>query len=555
MNGIRNFSKKTLLVLLVPTVVITSTGMASKQFEISKQIDIFISMFEELHTYYVDEINTSQLFETGIEAMLESLDPYTKYISASEVEDYKVMTTGEYGGIGAVISKEGAHILIVEPHEGYPAHQADLRAGDILLKVDDKSIKGKGTNEVSELLKGEPDTKVDVTIERPGFNDTLHKTLTRKNIEMPNVPYAGMIEDENVGYIRFNNFRKNASEEVKEEILNLKKRDSLRGLILDLRGNPGGILNEAVKTVSWFVNKGQLVVKTKGKVDEWNKTYKTYTAPVDKNIPLTVLVDGESASASEIVSGTMQDLDRGVVVGKQTYGKGLVQQAKSLPYNAKLKLTIAEYYIPSGRGIQARNYSQSNRSPEEIPDSSEIKFETKNGRTVHDGDGITPDVKVDPEDRPKIIKSLLNKRLIFDYATLYRNNHDTIPSPNEFKFTDEMYKDFVKFLNDREYEYTTNTEKKIKQLVSTSKDENYYAGINNNIDQLKENLKKHKQNDLELYKNEIQALIEKEIISRYYYQAGRIEASLENDEYVQKGLDVLTDSDRYYNILNIEPRN
>ncbi|PSR05753.1 MAG: peptidase S41, partial [Bacteroidetes bacterium SW_10_40_5] len=258
MNGIIRFSKKALLVLLIPTVVIASTGMASKQFEISKQIDIFISMFEELHTYYVDEINTSQLFETGIKAMLESLDPYTNYISASEVENYKVMTTGEYGGIGAVISKEGAHILIVEPHKGYPAHQADMRAGDILLKVDDKSIKGKGTNEVSQLLKGEPDTEVDITIERPGVNDTLHKTLTRKNIEMPNVPYAGMIEDENVGYIRFSNFRKNASEEVKEELLNLKKRDSLRGLILDLRGNPGGILNEAVKTASWFVNKGQL---------------------------------------------------------------------------------------------------------------------------------------------------------------------------------------------------------------------------------------------------------------------------------------------------------
>lgn len=523
----------------------------SEKFEISKQVEIFVSIFKKLHTYYVDEINTTDLMQTGIKAMLEELDPYTNYISESDIEDYRMQTTGQYGGIGAVISKKESFIQIIEPHKGFPAYKADIRAGDIIKKVGDKSVEGKSTNEVSQLLKGQPGTDVTVTIERPGKDSLMVKNLTREEVQMPNVTYSGTLNGENIGYIKFENFRQNASQEVKKAFQNLKdENDNLEGLILDLRGNPGGILQEAVKTVGLFVEKGKLVVSTKGKIDDWNKKYKTKNAPVDKNMPVTVLVNGSSASASEIVSGALQDYDRGVVVGQQSYGKGLVQQAKSLPYNSKLKLTIAKYYIPSGRCIQARDYS--NNEAEEVKDSSEIAFETENGRKVYDAKGITPDVKVNSKDYPKVIENLFRQRHIFDFATLYRNRHDTIPAPKEFEISEEDYQEFKAYLENQDYQYVTQTEKKLDQLKEAADDEKYLNYVEDEIAALKQDLMNHKENDLELHKDEITQILKEEIVKRYYYREGQIRVSLSNDNYVQEAKKVLEDAKRYDDILHVK---
>lgn len=543
-----------LLFLVLGSFVIGGWRYASNNFEVSKNVEIYVSLLKKLHNFYVDEINTSELVKTGINAMLKDLDPYTSFISESEIEDYRMQTTGEYGGIGAIIGKQGEFIQIREPYEGFPAFKADVRAGDLLKKVDDESIKGKSTNQVSQILKGQPGTDVNITIERPGVDKTLTKTLTRQKVKMPNVTYSGIIKGENMGYIKYKSFRQNSSQEVKKALQKLKeKRDTLSGLVLDLRNNPGGILKEAVKTVGLFVEKGELVVKTKGKIDQWNKEYNTTSAPVDKKLPLTVLVNGNSASASEIVSGSVQDYDRGVVVGQQTYGKGLVQQAKNLPYNSKIKLTIAKYYIPSGRCIQARDISGKNE--EEIADSSQIAFETQNGRTVYDADGITPDVKASAKDYPKIIQNLIREQHHFDFATLYRNRHDSIAPPDEFKITDKIYNEFKAYLEDQDYQYQTKTEKKLTALKESAKNENYYEAIDEDMEALKSSLEANKESDLKTYREDISELLESEIVMRYYHQDGRIEASLDDDRYVKKAVEILNDPERYHSILQVDPKN
>lgn len=547
-SKIKKLGLVSLLLITVSSFVIGGWRYTNDKFAISKNVEIFVSMLKKLDTYYVDDINTSELVKTGIKAMLKDLDPYTNYISESEIEDYRMQTTGQYGGIGAIISKRREYTQIVEPYEGFPAFKADLRAGDILKKVDGKSIKGKNTNEVSQILKGQPGTDVKVTIERPGKNKKMTKKLTRQKVKMPNVTYSGLIKGENIGYIRYKSFRQNSSQEVKKALKDIQeKSDNLSGLILDLRGNPGGILKEAVRTVGLFIDKGKLVVKTKGKIEQWNKEYKTQSSPIARDLPVTILVNGSSASASEIVAGAMQDYDRGVVIGKQTYGKGLVQQAKNLPYNSKIKLTIAEYYIPSGRCIQARDISGKNE--EKIADSSKMAFETANGRTVYDADGIAPDIKVTPRDYPEIISNLVKERHHFDFATLFRNRHESIASPSEFKITDKIYEDFKKYLTKEDYEYQTKTEKKIVALKKNAKKENYYDAIKEDINELKSNLKANKANDLETYQEEISKLLEEEIVMRYYHQDGRIEASLDDDKFVNKAINMLNDNDRYYDIL------
>ncbi len=555
MNGkIRKFGLISLLLITISSFVIGGWRYTNDKFELSKNVEIFVSMLKKLNTYYVDDINTNELMKTGIKAMLKDLDPYTNYIPESKIEDYRMQTTGQYGGIGAVISKRHNYTQIVEPYEGFPAYKADLRAGDIIKKVDGKSIKGKNTNEVSQILKGQPGTEVKVTIDRPGEDEKMTKKLTRQKVKMPNVTYSGVLEDKDIGYIRYKSFRQNSSEEVKKALEDIQeKSEDLSGLILDLRGNPGGILKEAVKTVGLFIEKGKLVVKTKGKIDQWNKEYNTRNSPVAKKLPVTVLVNGSSASASEIVSGAMQDYDRGVVIGQQTYGKGLVQQAKNLPYNSKIKLTIAEYYIPSGRCIQARDIS--GKDEKEIADSSKIAFETANGRTVYDADGITPDLKVNPKDYPKIISNLIEERHHFDFATLYRNRHDSIASPSEFEITDKIYDEFKTYLKKQDYQYQTKTEKKIVALKKKAKEENYYGAIKNDINKLKSNLEANKANDLETYQKEISKLLEEEIVMRYYHQDGRIEASLDNDKFVNKAVKILEDKNRYYDILKQAPQN
>lgn len=556
MKKVKKYFVRLSVVLLLVGLGSGIYGVSRDYFEISKQVEVFTSLFKKLHTYYVDEINTAKLMRKSIDAMLKSLDPYTVFISESEIEDYRVMTTGEYGGIGAVISKKGPHIQIVEPYEDYPAYEADLRAGDILLEVDGKSVEGKSTQEVSQLLKGQPGTNVNVLIRRPGVDEKMEKSLIRKEVHMPNVPYYGTLEEEkDIGYIRFSSFRQNSSEEVKEALKKLIDEKGIKGVVLDLRGNPGGILNEAVKTVALFVKRGELVVRTKGKVEDWNKEYHTYTSSVDKKIPLVVLVNGHSASASEIVSGAVQDLDRGVVVGRQTFGKGLVQQAKSLPYNAKIKMTIAKYYIPSGRCIQAIDYSNRNENGKtnHVPDSLKRKFKTRHGRAVYDGDGIAPDIKVKEEKPSEIAKSLLAKQLVFDYATFYRNSHDSIAPPADFELSDQEYQEFTAYLKENNYHYTTGTEKELENFKKIASKEQYFAAVENEYAKLKQELEEHKANDLQKYREELKDILEEEIVGRYYYQKGRIKESLEGDPYVEAGVKILKNKEKYYDILKIKP--
>ncbi len=548
-----------ILGLLIVTLVSVAGGSyayMSKNFEISKQVEIFVTLFKKLHNYYVDDINTSNLMKTGIDAMLDELDPYTKYIPESKIENYRMQTTGQYGGIGAVISQKGNYVQIVEPYQGFPADEADLRAGDIIREVDGKSVKGKNTNQVSELLKGQPGTNVKVTIKRPAAGDQkMAKSLKRQKVEMPNITYSGVVEDENVGYIKYKSFRKNSSEELRSALKSVKEKanDTLSGLILDLRGNPGGILKEAVKSVSWFIDQNELVVKTKGQIDRWNKEYRTTTGPVDTDIPMTVLVDTNSASASEIVAGALQDYDRAVVVGQQTYGKGLVQQAKDLPYNSKVKLTIAKYYIPSGRCIQARDYS--NGEAKRKADSAMMTFETENGRKVHDGDGITPDVKASSKDYPKAVRNLLKEGPLFSFANQYRNKHDSIPEPGRFEITDKLYASFTSYLEEQDYEYETQTENKLTALKNKAKKEQYYQDLSETIETLENKVEANKADDLQVHRPDIEKLLEERIVSRYYHRSGRIKASLDNDNYVQKSLKLLKNPRRYREILNIQQKN
>ena len=405
-------------------------------FEISKNLDIFASVYREVNTYYVDEVDAGKLMKRGIDEMLNSLDPYTNFFSESEVEDFRFQVTGLYGGIGAQIGNKGDYVVVTDPYENYPAQKEDLRAGDIIIDIDGKSTKGKNTSEISKLLKGQAGTKVKLTIKREDEGE-LTKTLTRQEIHINNVPYFGMVND-NTGYIRLATFTNDAGKEVKDALVELKKNPSLKSVILDVRGNPGGLLHEAVNIVNVFIPQGQEVVSTKGKVKEWEKSYKTLNPPVDIEIPLVVLTNRSSASASEIVSGSIQDLDRGVVIGLKTFGKGLVQSTRPLSYNTQVKITTAKYYTPSGRCIQALNYSHRNEdgSVGAVPDSLKKEFKTKNGRKVFDGGGVDPEIFVVHTPYSKLAESLISKQLIFDFATTYRTKHDKIISSKEFHISE-----------------------------------------------------------------------------------------------------------------------
>lgn len=523
---------------------------ADNYFEISKNLEIMSAVVKDVNTYYVDDVDPSKLLHTGIDAMLKSLDPYTDYYSESEVEDYRFMTTGQYGGVGSTISKRGDDIMIMEPYEGWPAQKADLRAGDVILEIDGKSVKGKTTDDVSKMLKGQPNTEVKLLVKRDGVDKPFEKTLVRQEIKVKNVPYYGMIND-HIGYIKFIGFRQEAGSEVRDAVTNLKKNNpGLTGIVFDLRDNPGGLLDEAIKTVNIFTDKGQLVVSTKGKLEEWNKQYRTEDEPVDTKIPIVALVDGGSASAAEIVTGSLQDLDRAVIVGSNSYGKGLVQTTRPLPYNTQMKITTSKYYIPSGRCIQAIDYSKGEEGKGvRMADSLKRAFKTKDGRTVYDGTGIRPDVPVARKKYPDIVGSLAEKRLSFDYATKYRAAHPTIPAANKFKLSDADYQDFLTFLKDKSYEYKTSTEEDLKKLEASAKDEEYLNAIKADLDDVEKKLKADKQEDVTKHKDDIKEILEDEIASRYYYQAGRIQASFDDDKDIQEAVKIINDPTRYHNIL------
>ncbi len=546
----RGMTVRGMMIIIILSGSMLFMSSSSDDFNLVKSLDIYVNLFKELNLFYVDETNPEELVESSIRGMLKELDPYTTYIPESESENFKFMTTGQYGGIGSLIRPGGEYAIIAEPYEGFPAVESGLRAGDTILSIDGKSIRNMAVSDVSELLKGQPGTDVKLLIRRFGRTKPLEKVLTRERITIKNVPYFGMIDDHN-GYIRLTNFTTDAARETKEALLELKKNPGFNALILDLRGNPGGLLIEAVDVAGLFVNKGQEIVSTKGRMKQWDQTYTTRYTAVDTTVPLAVLVNRGSASASEIVAGSLQDLDRAVIVGQRTYGKGLVQTTRELSYNTRLKVTTAKYYIPSGRCIQALDYSNRNEdgSVGTIPDSLISEFSTRNGRKVYDGGGILPDFKMPPESLSQLAVSLYSQNIIFNYATRFAAVHDSLSPISEFAISDEIYSGFKTFVTSGNFSYQTKSEENLNELIKTAKEEKYYDLARDGFDELKEKLAHNNNKDLNHFQDEIKRLLKEEIASRYYYQKGRIQAMLENDPELEKAREVLDRPDLYMTTL------
>jgi carboxyl-terminal processing protease len=543
--------KHLFLAIGLSTISIVSISFVENHFEIAKNLDIFTTLYKELNTFYVDETNAGDLMKKSIDEMLKSLDPYTKYIPESEMEDFRFQTTGQYGGIGAMITQIEDYVIISEPYENFPAQKSGLMAGDKILEINGVSAKGKTTQEVSKVLKGQPNTSVTLLIERSNLENPFEVSFNREQVSVASVPYSEYIKD-GIAYIRLRSFTRNCTNDLKNAIIELKKEKDLKGLILDLRSNPGGLLNESVGIVNLFVEKGEEVVSTKGKIKSWDKSYFATSNPIDTKLPLVVLINSSSASASEIVSGAIQDLDRGVVIGQRSYGKGLVQQTRKLSYNSQLKLTVAKYYIPSGRCIQALDYSHRNKdgSVGKVPDSLMTSFATRNGREVKDGGGILPDITMEPEKYGMIITSLLKERLFFNYATDFRSLFDSIS--DNFIFSDTDFIDFKNYLGDKEYTYKTSTEEELEGLKKEAQDEGYFAALSNEYDALVMKMEENKNDDLQKNKDDIQEILTGEIMSRYYYQKGRIKAGLNFDAEVVKAIEILEDNRLYDSILKID---
>ena len=544
----KNFFVGVLMVLSLVSAK-AQTVSSDKGFEISKNLEIFANIYKNIHLYYVDDVDPGATMKAAINAMLASLDPYTVYYPESDIEDVRLQLMGEYGGIGALIHQKEGSSYIAEPYEGLPADVAGLKAGDRILEVNGESTKGKDNSAVSSAMRGQAGTQVTLKLEREG--QVFEKTLTRKAIKLPNVPYYGMVQG-NVGYVKLDEFTQDAAKNVRDAFRKLKaEHPDMKGFILDLRGNGGGLLNEAVDLVNVFVRKGELIVETKGKVASKNTKSYTRLASEDTEIPVAVLVDGYSASASEITSGSLQDLDRAVIIGDRSFGKGLVQNILPMPYNTQMKVTVSKYYIPSGRCIQAIDYSHRDDmgKANKVPDSLKTAFKTRNGRVVYDGFGIEPDVEVDVEYMSRISMVLVSKYLFFDYATKFAKEHSTIPPAGEFKITDEIYQDFKQFLKDKSYEYTTESEEVIKQMREAAKYEKYDEALKASIDALEQEVKKVKADDLDKNRAELSEMLKAEILVRYYYQKGRIEGSLVSDKDVKKAVEILTDPVEYKKLL------
>jgi len=549
MSKLNNKVAAVLIIAMTVAGLWAFNSPTEKYFEIIKNLDIFATLYKEVNTYYVDEVDPNQLIKAGIDAMLESLDPYTNYIPEDDIEDYRTMTTGQYGGIGALIGTRNGKNMIIMPYEGFPAHESGLKIGDEIIRVDGINVKDKAYTDISKLLRGQANSKLQIAVKRYGVPELVNIEMTREKITIDNVPYFGLMDD-GIGYIKLSDFTTNAGKEVKNAVVALLGQGATK-FVLDLRGNPGGLLNEAVNVSNIFIPKGSEVVSTKGKMTDWNKTYKALNPPVDTEMPLVILTSSSSASAAEIVAGVVQDYDRGVLVGQKTFGKGLVQATRPLTYNSQLKITTAKYYIPSGRCIQAIDYSNRNEdgSVGKVPDSLKVVFKTRNGRVVYDGGGVDPDIVVNLGFLPPIAVSLISKGLIFDYATDYYYNHATIASSKDFKLTDAEYNDFVTWLNDKDYDYTTRVEHSIDELIKQAKKEKYYEDIDQQIQLLKTKVMHNKNTDLQKFKTDINQILEEEISSRYYLRKGVIETSFSADESIKAAIEVLKDSDRYNQIL------
>ena len=541
------------VILAIVSAGFVTQSFKDDYFEITRNLDIFTTLFRELNINYVDETNPGKLMKTGIDAMLQSLDPYTNYIPESDIEDYRFMTTGQYGGIGALIGKNGDHVIITDPYEGFAAHKAGLMAGDKIIEVDGKATKGKSVSDISQILKGQPKTNVKLKISRPGSEGILEKEIERQEIKVKSVPYSGMIE-EGIGYIKLRSFTQNCSKDLADALQELKANNNLTSLVLDLRGNPGGLLHESVNIVNLFIDKGKDVVSTKGKLKDMDKTYKALNSPMEKDLPLVILVNSSSASASEIVSGAIQDFDRGLIIGQKTFGKGLVQTTRPLSYNSQLKITTAKYYIPSGRCIQALDYSNRNEdgSVGSVPDSLKSQFKTGSGRIVYDGGGIEPDYTTARTKYSKITQSLISKYLIFDFATEYKLKHETIADAEKFKLTNEDFNAFVLFLSGKEYDYTTQSEEAIEKLKELTIEDKYFDGLKTEYEALKNKIAHNKQVDLQTNKEEIMNLLQNEIVSRYYYETGRIKSSFTFDKDIKMAISALKDKSIYTSIFKRE---
>ncbi len=535
--------------LVLTAGILAFNNPSDRYFQIAKNLDIFATLFKEVNALYVDEVNPNKVIKTGIDAMLSSLDPYTNYIPEDDIENFRTQSTGQYGGIGAVTTRVEGKIKISMILNGYSAEKNGLKIGDEVIKIDDIDIRGKSSEETSELMKGQANTAVSLTVLRYGNEIPLTLNFKREKVKINNVPYFGMATS-NVGYIKLTEFTMEAGKEVANAVEELKEEGADK-IILDLRGNPGGLLLEAVNITNVFIPKGKEVVSTRGKITENNTIYKTLNNPVDTEIPLAVLINSGSASASEIVAGTIQDYDRGVVIGKKSFGKGLVQITRPLSYNSQLKVTTAKYYTPSGRCIQALDYSHRNDdgSVGKVPDSLKNEFRTANNRMVYDGGGIDPDLDITNEELSPIAYTLYTKGLIFDYATKYYYEHKEISGSKTFQLTDEEYNSFKNWVSDKDYSYTTQVEHHLAQLKEDAREEKYYKDIADHLKNLKATLNESKSNDLNDFKHQIKELLEEEIASRYYFERGAVESSFDEDQALITAIDVLNDQSRYGKIL------
>ena len=541
----------TLLVGVVITAILAFKGPSERYFEIAKNLDIFATLFKEVNALYVDEVNPNTLVRTGIDAMLNSLDPYTNYIPEDEVEDFRTLNTGQYGGIGAVTREIENRTVVTMVMKGFAAEKGGLKIGDEIVKIDDINLSDLSREEANHLMKGQIGTPVRIGVKRPGIAELIDLNFVREKIKLSNVPYFGLVASD-VGYVQLSDFTPDAGKEVKHAIVTLKEQGA-RAIVLDLRGNPGGLLMEAVNVTNLFIPKGQKVVSTKGKIPENNLSYETLNHALDTEIPVSILINRGSASASEIVAGTLQDYDRAVIIGEKSFGKGLVQVSRPLSYNSQLKVTTAKYYTPTGRCIQVLDYTH--RRPDgsvgSIPDSLKRTFLTSNGRTVYDGGGINPDIEIETEESHPLTQVLYTKGFVFDYVSQYATTHPDAPDARTFSLSDDEYTKFVTWMKGKNYSYQSYLEYQLKKFEDEAKRERYFGDLKGQLEQIKTKIGESKKNELVLYKDQVKAMLEEEIVARYYLEKGSVESGFKYDKELTKAIDVLHNSEQYKKILNV----
>ncbi len=531
-------------------VLLASSPLPDRYFEIAKNLDIFANLYKEVNALYVDDINPNKLIRTGIDAMLNSLDPYTNFIAEDEVEDYRTLNTGQYGGIGAVTREMGKRTVVTMMYEGFPAFRGGLKIGDEVIKMDEVELSKITLEEANHLMRGQVGTPVSLVVNRYGVKDPIRLEFKREKIKISNVPYFGMLSD-HVGYVSLTDFTPDAGKEVKNAVVALKEKGA-KAFVLDLRDNPGGLLFEAVNICNIFLPKGKPVVSTRGKFPDNNINYETLNPPVDLEIPVAVLINRGSASASEIVAGTLQDYDRAVIIGEKSYGKGLVQVSRPLTFNSQAKITTAKYYTPTGRCIQVLDYThrRDDGSVESVPDSLKKAFKTTRGRTVYDGGGIDPDIALENHEATALARALYGKGHIFDYGTLYASKHPTIAEARNFDLSDADYLEFINWMKTRDFKYHSAAEVKLSQLTSEAKSERFYEDLKPQIDQIQARITEGKKNDLLTYQSEIKSMLEKDIVARYYLERGEVEVSFEHDHEIKMAISVFNNSSQYKKILN-----